>query len=173
MTGPVEHERGDVVRVTAERLRDGGDVVGDRSRQVDLVARARADRHPAHVHVGQPQQRTGRADGEHRHRAGAAARDDAATLERVDGEVERLAARADGRPRRQHVAVLGADHDGAADRQLRQPREHGDLRGLFGRVLVVAPEPARARQGGPFGRAREEGAGTDAERGVAHAVIMA
>ena len=54
------------------------------------------------------------------------------------------------------------------DRKLREPGEHGAVRGLLGGVLVVPAEPARTGERRPLGRAREERAGTG-RRGVAHA----
>ena len=92
---PVEHDRRDVVDHAAERVGDRADVVADRPVERDRAARARADRHLAHVHVGQRRHRAARRRGDHRDRVRAAARDDGAALERVEREVVLLAARAD------------------------------------------------------------------------------
>ncbi len=49
---------------------------------------------------GKAEELAGLADGDHRHRAVAAARDDTAALERVEREVDLLPARSDDRARR-------------------------------------------------------------------------
>ena len=104
----------------------------------------------------------GSPDDDHRDRAVAAARHDATPLERVEREVDVLAARAD-RPaqRASGLDVAGADHDAAADRQLRRapppsPRTQTPRRSPGRRGRASAPRRApRARS-----RARTTRTGT-------------
>ena len=88
MARTVEHDRRDVVHAPPERLGDRLDVLCDGTQEVGRAAGTRADRDLPHVHVGQPHQIPGVADRDHRHRAVAAPRHDAATLERVEREVD-------------------------------------------------------------------------------------
>ena len=115
MPRPVEHDRRHVVRVPPEaRRRSRRTLSATGRREVDPPARGGPDRHLPHVHLGQARQRPGVADRDHRHRAVAAAGNDARALERVDGEVDRLAAAARrARPDGERPALLlpGADHD--------------------------------------------------------------
>ena len=97
--------------------------------------------------------RPGIADGDHRHRAVAATRDDAAALERVEREVDLLAAGADDRARREPAGVVErAEDDAAADRQDVERRPHAGRRRFFRRVLVVPAEPAGRDERRPLGR---------------------
>ena len=112
--------------------------------------------------------RSSRADGEHRHRPGAAARNDAAALERVDCKIECLAARADVGPGRERRPIVRSDHDRSGDRELREPGHHRAFGGLPGRRLVVSSEPARSCQRSPLGRLGEEHAGAGRQRCLAH-----
>ena len=130
----------------------------DGPEQVDRAACARPDCELAHVHVGQREQPPGLADGDHRHRAVAAARDDAATLERVEGEVDLGPAGADHRARRQPALVAGrAEDDAAADRQHVERPAHACRRpppprppGRRGRASAPSAAPhARLRAGTP------------------------
>ena len=84
----VEHDRGHVADVASEGLRDRADVVADRREQADPAARARPDGDRPHVHVGEAQELAGLGRNDHRDRAVASARDDAAALERVEREVD-------------------------------------------------------------------------------------
>ena len=127
----------------------------DRAVDVDLPARARPDRHLAHVHVGQRDERSRLADRDHRHRAVAAARDDAAALERVDREVDVPAAEPEDGAVRERALLLPADHDAPLDRQLVERARHARDRRLLGGLRVVAAEPPRGRERRALGRARE------------------
>jgi hypothetical protein len=169
VTRPVEHDRRYVVDHPTERVRDGADVVADRLLQVDRAARLRADGHLAHVHVRQPLERARVAHGDHRHRAVAAARDDAAALERVEREVDLLPADADFRARGELLALdVRADHDGPVDRQLVERETHRGRGVRLGGLLLGAAEPARAGEGRALGHAgvalAEAEAGLVAER---------
>ena len=89
---PVEHERRDVDRLAVEALRDGADVVGDGPVEVDHAPGARPDRDRAHVHVGEREERALGRDREHRDRTDAASRDHSPSLDRVEREVDAIAA---------------------------------------------------------------------------------
>ena len=130
-----------------------------RSRSI-TVARPRPDRDRAHVHVRQAQERPFGRDREHRHRADASAGDDAAALDRVEREIDAIAAGADLAARQEHFAGTGADHDLPVDRQLVERRLHPARRGLLGRLLVGAAEPAGTCERRPLGRPRVPGAET-------------
>ena len=153
MARPVQDERRDVERLAPEALGDVADVVRDGPVEVDHGAGARPDCDRAHVHIGQVPQRPLWRGGEHRHRADTASRDDTPTLDRVEREVDALAAGADPAVRRQRLARPGADHDSPVDRQLVQGRAHPVRRGILRRLLVGAAEPARAGERRPLGRA--------------------
>ena len=90
----VEHDRGDVVRISAERLRDRVHVLRNRLGQVDATAR-RAPPPSCGRTSAELRNRAGVADRDHRHRAVAAAGNDDGPLERVDREIDRLASAAD------------------------------------------------------------------------------
>src|SRR5439155_14398141 len=91
------------------------------------------------------------ADRDHRHRAVAAPRDDAATFERIEREIGLAAARADRLPDRELVALAaGADHDAAADRQQLESEPHRSRRVVFGGLLVCTSQPPRARERRPL-----------------------
>ena len=152
VAGTVEHDRRHVVHAAAECVGDRLDVLGDRPQQVDRAAGARADRELPHVHVGQRQEAARLADGDHRHRAVAAARDDAAALERVEGEIDHHAAGPERRPGRERLVVGRAEDDPAADRQAVERGVHPAGRRAFGSLLVGAAEPARGEQGSVLGR---------------------
>ncbi len=160
----VEDDRGDVVDHPFVRVGDHPDVVADRAREIDLAARPRTDRHLPHVHVGQRRHRAARRRGDHRDRVRAAARDHCASFERVEREIELLAARPDDRPGRELLGVLvRADHDFAADRHLLERLPRCSERRLLGSLLVGAPEPPRARRARPArSRARTSRTGTAA-----------
>src|SRR4029450_1279796 len=82
-------------------------------------------------------------------------RDDADALERVEREIRGLTPGSDPLPRSEALCRLaGADHDVPFDRKLLERLEHPGARGLLCALLVGSPEPARARQGRPFGHAR-------------------
>ena len=110
----------------------------DRLEQVDRAARARADGHLAHVHVRQLEERPALADRDHRHGAVAAARDDAAALERVEREIDRLAAGADLAVRREAASP-------PRRRRSRPARGSGISR-------APAASPAAASRSAPPGR---------------------
>src|SRR5262249_6561939 len=77
-----------------------------------------------------------------------------AALQRVDGEIDLLPARADQRPHAELLRALGrADHDAAADRQALERVAGAGERRLLGRILVGPAEPARAGERGPLGHA--------------------
>ncbi len=138
VTRAVEDDRRHVVHPPPERLGDRLDVVADRAEEVDVAAGARADGHLPHVGVGERREAARRADSDHRHRAVAAARDDAPPFERVEREVDLLAPGADDRAGREAARVVErAEDDAAADRQDVECRAHAGRRGLLGRVLVV------------------------------------
>jgi hypothetical protein len=147
---PVEHEGRDVERLAAEALRDVVDVICDRPVEIDHGACPRTDGDRAHVHVRQLEERALGRDGEHRHRPHAAPCDDAATLDRVEGQVDTIAVRADRAAREERLARTRADHDLPVDRQLVERRLHAARRGLLRRLLVRAAQPAGAGQRRPF-----------------------
>ena len=151
---PVEHERGDVDRLAVEALRDGADVVGDGAVEVDHAPGARPDGDRPHVHVGKLEERALGRDREHRDRTDAAPRDDASSLDRVEREVDAIAACADLSSRCERLAGPRADHDPPVDRHLVERGLHPVRRGLLGCLLVGAAEPARARERGPLRRPR-------------------
>ena len=158
MARPVEDERGDVQRLASEALGDLLDVLCDRAVQVDDAAGARANGDRAHVHLGQPAERALGGDGQHRHGAHAAARDDAATLDRVEREVDPIAAGADRPARLERLAGPRTEDDLALDRKILERGLHRARRSVLGRLLVGATEPACARERRPFGRLRVAGA---------------
>ena len=93
-----------------ERVGDRLDVLAHRLEQVDRAARARPDRHLAHVHVrAASSKRAALADRDHRHGAVAAARDDAAALERIEREIDLVPAGADRPPRREAASPPPTD----------------------------------------------------------------
>ena len=157
MAWAVEDDRRDVAHPPAERLGDRLDVLGDGPLEVDLPAGRGTDGHLPHVHVGKRLQRPRIACRDHCHRAAPASRDDPRALQRVEREVERLAAGADLLPRREIVRLLlrGPDDDVPVDRQLLQRLLHAGARGVLSPGLVCAPEPARTRQRRALGDARE------------------
>ena len=118
-----------------------------------LPPRARADGHLAHVHLRQSEQRAGLGHRDHRHRPRAAARHHATALERVEGEVDRVAAAAELAPDRER-SVVRADHDAAVDLERLERCRHGRAGRRLGRLLVGPAEPARSRERRPLGRAR-------------------
>src|SRR3954454_25055394 len=153
--GAVEDDRRDVVHHPAERLGDRADVVADGPAQVDRVSRARADRHLAHVHVRQRLEGARLADRDHRHRPVAAARDDAAALQGVEGEVDLGPPRSDRLAGREVVGVTArADDARAVEGQLLEREPHRGRRVVLGRLLVGAPEPARPGERGSLRDAR-------------------
>src|SRR5581483_6734211 len=84
-----------------------------------------------------------------------AARDDGPSLERVDREIDLLAAGADDGARGELVAVgRAADHDVPADRQPLEGEPGTGERRLLRRFVVGTAEPAGARERGPLGHAR-------------------
>ncbi len=115
------------------------------------------DGHLPHVHVRKRLQRPRIARRDHRHRAAPASRDDPRALQRIEREVERLAAGADPLPGRKVVRLLlrGPDDDVPVDRQLLERLLHPGARGFLSPGLVCAPEPARTRQRRALGDARE------------------
>ncbi len=136
----VEDDRSDVVDHAAERVGDRADVVADRAVERDLPARARADRHLAHVHVGQRRQRAARRGGDHRDRVRAAARDHRSSFERIEREVVLLAAEPDHRSGGELLGLLlAADHDPAADRHALQREPRARERRLLRRLLSARP----------------------------------
>ena len=152
---PVEDDRRDVVRAAAECLRDREDILAHRSQQVDRAARTRSDRELPHVHVGQLQERAGLPDGDHRHRAVAAPRDDAAALERVEGEVDGLSPGSDRSPGGERRLVVGRpDHDAALDRERVENAAHRLGGVVLGRLVICPPEPACTREGCALGHTR-------------------
>src|SRR5512132_410485 len=92
MPRAVEHNSRDVVGPASERICDRLHVLTHRLEQIDRTARAWADSQLAHVHVGQLEEGAALADRDHRHRTVAATCDDAAPLERIEGEIDGLAA---------------------------------------------------------------------------------
>ncbi len=104
----VEDDRRDVVHRAAEDVCDGGDVVAHRPEKIDRPACARAYRDLPHVHVRHHGERTAVADRDHRHRAVAAARNDSATFERIESEVDELRPHADLVPGRELAASSDA-----------------------------------------------------------------
>ena len=130
----------------------------DRAVEVDHAPGARSDRDRAHVHVGQPAERALGRDSEHRHRADAAARDDAATLDRVEREVDALPAGAtlppgvSASPEREPITTSPVDGQ-VVERRLHRARSR-----FLGRLLVRTAEPARTRERRPLGRPRVAGA---------------
>jgi hypothetical protein len=152
---PVEDDRRDVAGAAAERRRNRLDVLGDRTEQPDPPAGRRADGHLPHVHVRKRHQRSRLPDRDHRHRAVAPARDDAAALERVEREVDALASRPDRLARRELVLLVGgADHDPPLDRERLERLAHPRGGVALGSLLVGPSEPARTRERGPFGHAQ-------------------
>ena len=153
MAWTVEDDRRDVPDPPAERLGDRLDVLGDGLLEVDLPAGRRPDGHLPHVHVGKRLQRPRIARRDHRHRAAPASRDDPRALQRVEREVERLAAGADLLAGRKVVRLLlrGPDDDVPVDRQLPERLLHAGARSFLSPGLVGAPEPARTRQRRPLG----------------------
>ena len=107
-----------------------------------------------HVHVGQVQQRAALPDRDHRHRAVAAASDDAATLEWVERQIDGIAAGADLAADVQgRFLVRGADHDPSGDRKVVEHRPHRRGRIPLGGLLVSPAEPACGRERSPLGHA--------------------
>ena len=144
--------------VAAERVGDRADVLADRPAAGRSAPRARGPTAILRMYMsGSVQQRAGLADGDHRHRAVAAARDDAAALERVEREVDRP------RRRRRRSSPTAqrrppprrADHDAAADRQLVERRRASPRTAASSAPSCVgAAEPARAGERRALGRAR-------------------
>ncbi len=158
MPRPVENERGDVERLASEALGDLLDVFRDRAVQVDHTAGARADGDRAHVHLGQPAERALGGDRQHGHGAYAAARDDAAPLDRVERQVDAIAAGADPPARLERLAGPCPEDDLAVDRKILERGLHRARGSVLGRLLVGAAEPACAGERRPFGRLRVAGA---------------
>src|SRR5204862_2445991 len=155
VTRSVEHDRRHVVDAPAECLRDAADVVGNRSPQVDGLPGEWPDRHLPHVHVRQGLQRSGLADRDHRHRPARAARDHAAPLERVEREIDLLAARAEALAEAESLVVAArADDDVTVDRQHLERVPHRVDSVLLSTALVGAPEPASPGERRAFGHAR-------------------
>jgi len=76
--GPVEHDRGHVGHLAAERIGDRLQVLAHRAAQVDAALGDRPDGHLAHVHPRHLHQAAGVAGGEDRERAPAPALPDRA-----------------------------------------------------------------------------------------------
>ena len=110
----VEHDRGDVVGLAAERVGDRADVLAHGLPEIDLAARDRPDGHLPHVHLREPWEAARLADGDHGHRPVVAPGDDAPPLERVDGQIDLRPAGADLRPDLERIVVLVAADDDAA-----------------------------------------------------------
>src|SRR5262249_36203456 len=109
--------------------------------------------HLPHVDVRQRRETAVIADRDHRHRAVAPARDDPATLERIEREIDVLPAAADDRAGGESAGVVErAEYDATADGQDVERRAHPRRRGFLRGVLVVAAEPARRDEGSPLGR---------------------
>ena len=130
------------------------DVVLDRRVEVDRARRARADGHPAHVHVRQargasparrPRSSTSR-------RSRRARRRRAPRAGRARGRTTRRRRRPRCRPR---ADALGRRSRSSRRSAARRARRASRPRRTPRRVLVVAAEPARAAERGPLGRTRE------------------
>jgi hypothetical protein len=115
--GTVEDDRRDVVDAAPESLGDPADVLGDRAAQIDRGAGPRADRQLAHVHVGQGLKRAGLADRDHRHRPSPAPRDHTTSFQRVERQIDLLAAGSHALSPREGLVLVrtGADHDVTVD----------------------------------------------------------
>ena len=141
----LEDAHDEVLDVALERLGDVADVLGGGGVDVDRVGGLGTDGDLLHVRVGRVQQRALRAEREHRERVGLAVRGQVRALERVDGDVDLLAAPADLLADVEHrrlVALALADDDRAGDVDVVERLAHALDGGVVGGVLVALAHPA-------------------------------
>jgi hypothetical protein len=147
VTGPVEHQRGDVARLDALGLGDLQDVFTRRRVEIDhALGIAGPDGDLFHVDVGRIEQRAafrhGHGGDGPRHVLGAKG----GALQRIDGDIDpRPILAADLFADEQHgrfVALALPDHHRAVDRQIVELAAHGVHRRLIGGLLVAAAAQA-------------------------------
>ena len=139
----------EVLDVALERLGDVADVLGGAGVDVDRVGGLGPDGDLLHVGVGRVQQRALGTEREHRERVRLTVRGEVRALERVDGDVDLLAALADLLADEEHrglVALAFADDDRAGDVDVVERRAHALDGGVVGRVLVALAHPAAGGQ---------------------------
>src|SRR3954447_18593393 len=155
MPWTVEHDRRYVVDAAAERLGDAEDVVGHRFAEIDRRPCQRTDRELAHVHIRQGLQGARLTDRDHRHRSAAAAGDHSTPFQRVERQVDLLAAGSNPLARGETLRLVaaGPDHDSAVDRQLLERRAHRLGRVTLRALLVGPAEPTRPGECGALRRA--------------------
>jgi hypothetical protein len=158
---PVEHDRGDVVRLAPECVGDRAHVVSDRPVEPDASSSHRADCHLAHIHLGKLREAAGVADCHHRHGAVVAPRDDGAALERIHRKVDGIAAvphrHSDG-----ELPLVASDDDPPLDLEPVEAVVHRGRGRLLRPFDVASAQPARASERGRFG---------DGRVGLAHAAV--
>ena len=153
MAVALEHDDTDVGRPHALRLRDRVDVLGRCGVDVDRLDGIGAGGDLLHVDGrAREEHRAAFGESDHCDRVRLPERRQARSLERVDGDVDVRPSPVSDRlavvEHRRLVLLPLADHDDAVHRDGVEHRPHRVDRGLVGRDLVAAADPATCAHGG-------------------------
>ena len=151
---PVENHHADVVDRLLERVGDRFEVIAHRRVDVHVRRGLGTDREFLHIRIRRVQQAAAFGDRHHGDRVRKAVGDEIRAFDRIDGDVDLLAAAAELLADVQHrrfVAFAFADDDSAGDLHVAERLAHLFDRRAVGGVALAATHPARRGQRRAFG----------------------
>ncbi len=155
MTRFCQNGHGQIAKRFTQRIRDVAQVIRQRQIEIDRPFGARTDNQFFHIHIGRIQETAFIADRQHRQRVRLTHRRHARALNRIDGDIYRIAvAGTDFLADIEHRGLVDfafANHDGAVNVDLVEHDTHGvDRRAVRG-IFIAASQPFVASQRRRFG----------------------